>query len=139
MAKKLDTSHARKEQERTTRGKKEMLLQLEKNCGIVSPACEAAGVSRTQYYKWLEDDEFRAKVDDIQEVAKDFVEHALFRNIQRGDTQSIIYYLKTKGASRGYGDRQEIKVELPTFNDNRTEEEIQRIMQERMKLYSDKE
>ena len=114
-----------------------MLLQLEKNCGIVSPACEAAGVSRTQYYKWLEDDEFRAKVDDIQEVAKDFVEHALFRNIQKGDTQSIIYYLKTKGSSRGYGDRQEIKIEMPQFNDNRTNAEVAGIFAERMKLYGE--
>ena len=138
MAKKVDTSHARKEQERTTKGKEELLRQLENNCGVVAPACEAAGVSRTQYYNWLNgDEEFRAKVDGIQEVALDFVEHALFRNIKKGDTQSILYYLKTKGSKRGYGERQEIKIDMPQFNDNRTNAEVAGIFAERMKLYGE--
>ena len=138
MAKKVDTSHARKEQQRTTDAKAELLRQLEERLGVVTLACKDAGVSRCQYYKWLkEDEEFRAKVDDIQEVALDFVENALFRNIQNRDTQSILYYLKTKGSKRGYGERQEIKIEMPQFNDNRTQAEVAGIFAERMKLYDE--
>ena len=74
-------------------------------------------------------------VEDIQEVALDFVEHKLFKNIRAGDTQSILFYLRSKGGKRGYAERHEVKVEIPQFKDNRTNEEVANIFKERMKLY----
>lgn len=137
MAKKSDTrTQAQKEQQRTTDGKAELLQCLERRLGVVTNACKDAGVSRSQYYEWKKNDpEFAAAVEEIQDVALDFVETKLFSNINLGDTSSILFYLRTKGIKRGYGDRQEIKVELPQFNDNRTEEEVQNILRERMRLY----
>lgn len=137
MAKKADThAGARKEQQRTTNGKQEVLTALENRLGVVTIACKEAGVSRSQFYEWKQTDPaFAQAVEDIQEVALDFVEHKLFKNITAGDTQSILFYLRSKGSKRGYADRQEIKVELPQFNDNRTEEEVQNILRERMRLY----
>lgn len=141
MAKKTDTrTQAHKEQKRTTEGKKAVLQALEARLGVVTISCQEAGVSRAQFYEWKNTDpEFAKAVDEIQEVALDYVEEKLFRNITNRDTQSILFYLRCKGGKRGYADRHEVKVELPQFNDNRTEEEIQGILQERMKLYSDKE
>lgn len=139
MAKKADTrTQAHKEQQRTTEGKAEMLQCLERRLGVVTNACKEAGVSRSQFYEWKKNDpEFAKAVEDIQEVALDFVETKLFKNIDLGDTSSILFYLRTKGTKRGYGDKHEVKVELPQFNDNRTNAEIAGIFAERMKLYGE--
>lgn len=88
----------------TTERKKEKFLQAYKNSlGIVSAACEVAGVSRKTYYRWIEsDEEFAAKVEDMADFQCDFVESKLLKKIEEGDTTAIIFYLKTKGKSRGY-------------------------------------
>lgn len=137
MAKKADThAGARKEQQRTINGKEEVLTALENRLGVVTIACKEAGVSRSQFYEWKQTDPAFAKaVEDIQEVALDFVEHKLFKNITAGDTQSILFYLRSKGGKRGYAERHEVKVEIPQFKDNRTNEEVANIFKERMKLY----
>ena len=61
--------------------KKDTLLQaLENSLGIVSTACNRTGISRSSYYKWYkEDEEFRQKVDEIDNVKLDFVESKLFK------------------------------------------------------------
>lgn len=143
MAKKTDTrthAHAKQEQQRTTDGKALLLEKLESHLGVVTTACRAAGVSRSQFYEWRKTDEaFAQAVDEIQEVALDYVESKLFENVKCNDTSSILFYLRTKGIKRGYGDRKEIKVEMPQFNDNRTNEEVAGIFAERMKLYGEAE
>ena len=54
--------------------KKETLLQaLENSLGIVSTACNRSGISRSSFYKWYhEDEEFRKKVDEIDNIKLDF-------------------------------------------------------------------
>ena len=140
-AKKADTrtqAHAKQEQQRTTDGKALLLEKLEKHLGVVTSACREAGVSRTQFYEWKKTDEaFSQAVEDIQEIALDFVESKLFKNVAVGDTSSILFYLRTKGIKRGYGERHEVKVDVPQFNDNRTNAEIAGIFAERMKLYGE--
>ncbi len=111
--------------------KSEILEALEKHKGIVSTACASIGLARSTYYSWLKDDEpFRLSVEDIQEVAIDFVESKLMEKIngitmlgkEGGDEEyptytlppsdtAIIFYLKTKGKKRGYVERSEISVE----------------------------
>lgn len=85
-------------------GKKENFLRaLESGYGIILTACEAVGISRTTYYKWMKEDaDFREKVSDINEGQIDFVESKLIKAISANDTTAIIFYLKTKGKSRGY-------------------------------------
>lgn len=74
--------------------------------GIVSTACKEAGVSRSAYYKWrAADGEFARAVADVQEEQADFVEDRLMRLIAEGDTTATIFYLKTKGRTRGYTDK----------------------------------
>lgn len=80
--------------------------------GIVLSACEAANVSRSTYYHWLNTDaEFKKRVEEITENQLDFVESKLLDNIKKGDTTSIIFYLKTKGKKRGYTERDSLKEE----------------------------
>ena len=92
--------------------KKDTLLQaLENSLGIVSTACNRTGISRSSYYKWYkEDEEFRQKVDDIDNVKLDFVESKLFKNTENEKEKSIIFYLQHKGHKRGYIQRQNINL-----------------------------
>jgi len=92
--------------------KKETLLKaLESSLGIVSTACNRTGISRSSYYKWYkEDEEFRKKVDEIDNVKLDFVESKLFKNIENEKEKSIIFYLQHKGHKRGYIQRQNINL-----------------------------
>ena len=92
--------------------KKETLLQaLENSLGIVSTACNRSGISRSSFYKWYkEDEEFRQKVDEIDNLKLDFVESKLFKNIENEKEKSIIFYLQHKGHKRGYIQRQNINL-----------------------------
>jgi hypothetical protein len=86
-----------------------LLAALEKSLGIVSTACRAVGLDRSTFYKYVnEDEEFAAAVSEIENVALDFAESALMRQIQADIPASTIFYLKTKGKARGYVERQEI-------------------------------
>ena len=92
--------------------KKETLVQaLENSLGIVSTACNRSGISRSSFYKWYkEDEEFRKKVDEIDNVKLDYVETKLFKNIENEKEKSIIFYLQHKGHKRGYVQRQNINL-----------------------------
>ena len=92
--------------------KKDTLLQaLESSLGIVSTACNRTGISRSSFYKWnKEDEEFRKKVDEIDNVKLDYVETKLFKNIENEKEKSIIFYLQHKGHKRGYIQRQNINL-----------------------------
>jgi hypothetical protein len=51
---------------------------------------------------------FKRKVDDISNIALDFAESQLHKQIGDQNTSATIFYLKTKGKKRGYVERQEI-------------------------------
>ena len=97
--------------------KKAMLDALEQSLGIVTSACKAVGISRETHYRWmLEDEAYKAGVADLANVALDFAESQLHKQIKGGNPSSTIFYLKTKGKGRGYVERQEIQHEgLRTF------------------------
>ena len=90
--------------------KKESLLKaLEQSLGVVTVACREANIPRSTYYKWLKEDQvFAEQVQDIENVALDFAESKLHNQIDENNTSATIFYLKTKGKSRGYVERQEI-------------------------------
>ena len=90
--------------------KKESILKaLEKSLGVVTVACRKAQIPRGTYYKWLKEDlDFANEVKDIENVALDFAESQLHKQIQENSTAATIFYLKTKGKKRGYIERQEI-------------------------------
>ena len=90
--------------------KKESILEaLEKSLGVVTVACKQSDIPRSTYYKWLkEDEEFALKVKDIENIALDFGESQLHKQIGDGNTSATIFFLKTKGKKRGYIERSEL-------------------------------
>ena len=89
--------------------KSSLLKALKKALGVVTTACLNSGCSRETFYKYCKDDAaFKTKVDDISNIAIDFVESQLHKQIQGGSTAATIFYLKTKAKHRGYVERQEI-------------------------------
>jgi len=97
--------------------KKAMLEALEKSLGVVTSACKAVDISRETHYRWMREDEnYKQAVDDLANVALDFAESQLHKQIKGGNPTATIFYLKTKGKNRGYIERQEISHEgLKTF------------------------
>ena len=89
--------------------KRNVLDSLEKSLGVVTTAVKKAGIARSTFYEWLNNDpNFAKEVADIQNVALDFAESQLHKQIGEGSTSATIFYLKTKGKKRGYIERQEI-------------------------------
>jgi hypothetical protein len=100
--------------------KKQLLLQaLEKSLGIVTPACREVGISRDRFYTYYnEDEDFKKKVNDIQNIQLDFVENQLFRKIKDGSERSIIFYMKHRGKSRGYTDSIDLTTDGQKLNND---------------------
>ena len=92
-----------KELKSTQLKKKAFIANMTSTLGNITSSCMAAGISRQTYYNWMRDDlEFKQSVEDVIEESIDFVESSLMERIKEGDTTATIFYLKTKGKSRGY-------------------------------------
>jgi len=92
--------------------KRAMIEALEKSLGIVTSACKSVGINRSTHYDWLKTDEdYKAEVESIEDIAIDFAESQLHKQIKDGNPTSTIFYLKTKAKKRGYIERQEIHQE----------------------------
>ncbi len=110
--------------------KRAMVEALKSTYGRVARACEIAGIARSTHYLWMSnDEEYKAAVEGVNEAAIDHVESKLFEKIdgvqiQRGVTDegepiiydvppsdtAIIFYLKCKAKSRGYGESLDINL-----------------------------
>jgi len=96
--------------DRVEQHKKAMLEALEQSLGVVTTAARKVGIGRTTHYLWMnEDKEYKAAVDSISDIAIDFAESQLHKQIKDGNSTSTIFFLKTKGKKRGYVERQEIE------------------------------
>ena len=102
---------------KTVQTKRALVAAMTKSLGIVTQACNAVGVCRDTYYEYYKKDPaFKKQIDDIQNVALDFVEGQLFKQINKGEVSSTIFYLKTKGKNRGFVERSEVEVaEVKSF------------------------
>ena len=106
--------------------KKAFLKALTQSLGRVTEAAEALNMSRQTHYNWMKTDEkYKEAVESIADEALDFVESKLFELIDGAEKEimteqgiatiketpnptACIFYLKTKGKSRGYVERQEV-------------------------------
>lgn len=91
--------------------KKQLLIDsLRKTLGNITSACSRAGVSRGTFYTWLkEDEEFATEFEVIRnEERKDYLENALYKRCNAGDTTAIIFALKTQCKDRGWVERTEL-------------------------------
>ena len=90
--------------------KKALIKAMQKNLGNITASCKAVGVSRdTYYYHYNSDEDFKKACDDCENIAIDFVETQLHKQIKDGVPSSTIFYLKTKAKKRGYIEKQEIE------------------------------
>lgn len=111
MATKARSDKSDTERRSTTQKKNAMLKALEKSLGVVTDALQTKGVTihRSTHYDWINSDpEYRRKVEEIQDVALDFVESANFKAIEAGSESLIRFFLKTKGRRRGYVEKQDV-------------------------------
>lgn len=92
------------------------LKAMEKSFGNISVSANAAGISRTIVYMWMEDDpEFKKRVDD-KEYYKELRLDALDAKLNKvgfiDENPTVLIFLgKTIGKERGYVERQEIEVQ----------------------------
>jgi hypothetical protein len=98
--------------------KKQMIAALEQTLGVVTSACKIVGISRTTFYEYYKTDkDFAKAVNSIEDIAIDFAESQLHKQIKEGNSTSTIFFLKTKGKKRGYIERveldQTVKQEAP--------------------------
>ena len=83
------------EQNRTQIAKDRMLKALEGSLGVVTTALKATNLSRTNYYKWLkEDEEFAQAVQDVELIAKDFVKSKFYECIKDKVPSVVIHGAK---------------------------------------------
>jgi len=91
--------------------KRNLLQALEKSLGVVTSACKIVDCNRSTFYKYYNNDQdFRASVDELQNLTLDFAESQLHKQIKEGNTTATIFYLKTKGKKRGYVERKEVEM-----------------------------
>jgi len=87
-----------------------MIEALTKSLGVVTTACNQVGIARKTHYEWYNEDiDYKKAVDDISDVALDFAESMLYKQIQDKDITATIFYLKTKGKRRGYIEKTEVE------------------------------
>ena len=87
----------------------EMIEAMRKSLGNITIACRNVGITRLTHYEWLKKyPEYAKEIDDVKEEEIDWVENALRKNIGKGDTTSMIFFLKTRAKHRGYIERSEI-------------------------------
>ena len=96
--------------------KKQIIEALEKTLGVVTSACKLVGIHRSTFYEWYKnDEEFKKSVDSIEDIALDFAESQLHKQIRDGNVTATIFYLKTKGTKRGYIEKHDHSLHLKPF------------------------
>lgn len=86
-----------------TRRQTRFLSAYRNAMGIISDACEASRTPRRTVYNWMQDSPgFKQACEDVKEEVLDMAENAFFKLVEAGNERAIIFFLKTKGRSRGY-------------------------------------
>ena len=80
----------------------EFLSVLNSSLGIVGLALQNTDTTREELNDWMEEYDFKEKIDEINETTLDYVENKLINEIKEGNMSAITFYLKTKGKNRGY-------------------------------------
>jgi hypothetical protein len=108
-----------------TKKVKEQCIEVYDNAlGNVSLTCKKLKISRYTFYEWKKkDEEFCKKINEIDESHIDFAETVLKKKIKDGSTPELIFYLKTKGKSRGYVEQNNL--DLTTNGEKLTRIEVE--------------
>ena len=82
------------------------------NC-YVAESCRRIKISRQTFYRWKKEDSFAQACEDVEEGLIDNAESKLQDLINSKNPIAILFYLKTKGKSRGYIEKQEVELIKP--------------------------
>ena len=99
--------------------KKELFIEaLTNNLGHITKACEAANIHRRTYYSWIDKDEsFKEDCNNVEAGLVDLAENELLEKIKDRKSPhqitAIIFFLKTKGKSRGYDEKFQFEIKKP--------------------------
>jgi len=101
------------EQNRTKINKERLLKALESSLGVITTALKATDLSRTNFYKWIkEDEEFAAKVEEIENIQQDFIKSKYYECVKDKVPSVVIHAAKTR-----LGWNETNKVDLTSGND----------------------
>ena len=82
---------------RTKINKERLLKALESSLGVITTALKACDLSRTNFYKWLkEDEEFKAKVEEIENIQQDFIKSKYYECVKDKVPSVVIHAAKTR-------------------------------------------
>ena len=85
------------EQNRTKINKERLLKALESSLGVITTALKATGLSRTNFYKWLkEDQDFADNVQEIENIQKDFIKSKYYECVKDKVPSVVIHAAKTR-------------------------------------------
>ena len=85
------------EQNRTQINKERMLKALESSLGVITTALKATDLSRTNFYKWLqEDEEFAKAVSEVQNIENDFIKSKYYECVKDKVPSVVIHAAKTR-------------------------------------------
>jgi len=85
------------EQNRTKINKERLLKALESSLGVVTTALKSCQLSRTNFYKWMkEDEEFKVNVEEIENISKDFIKSKYYECVKDKIPSVVIHAAKTK-------------------------------------------
>ena len=85
------------EQNRTKINKERLLKALESSLGVITTALKATDLSRTNFYKWLqEDEEFSKAVSEVQNIENDFIKSKYYECVKDKVPSVVIHAAKTR-------------------------------------------
>ena len=85
------------EQNRTQINKDRILKALESSLGVITTALKACDLSRTNFYKWLqEDEEFAKAVSEIQNIENDFIKSKYYECVKDKVPSVVIHAAKSR-------------------------------------------
>ena len=82
------------------------------NCNVAE-SCRRIKISRQTFYRWKKEDSFAQACEDVEEGLIDNAESKLQELINSKNPIAILFYLKTKGKSRGYDETHKIQIDKP--------------------------
>ena len=85
------------EQNRTQINKERILKALESSLGVITTALKSCDLSRTNFYKWLkEDEEFAKAVSEVQNIENDFIKSKYYECVKDKVPSVVIHAAKTR-------------------------------------------
>ena len=85
------------EQNRTQINKDRILKALESSLGVITTALKATDLSRTNFYKWLQEDkEFAKAVSEVQNIENDFIKSKYYECVKDKVPSVVIHAAKTR-------------------------------------------